>query len=156
MTRAFFIAFICFASSLLANVTVYFNYAVFSSPTAKPYLETYLTISGNTVKYLPISGGNQASINITWRILKGADASKEIVKTSSYNLLSPKVTDSLQIPSFIDNQRFSLPNGQYILEFTIIDNAIPDKKTTHTEKIAIDFKRDKKIYSSDIQILESF
>jgi GWxTD domain-containing protein len=156
MTRAFFIAFICLASSLLANVTVYFNYAVFSSPTAKPYLETYLTISGNTVKYSPVNGGNQASVNISWRILKGTDATKEIVKTSSYNLLSPKVSDSLQMPSFIDNQRFSLPNGQYTLEFTIIDNAFPDKKTTHSEKITIDFKRDKKIYSSDIQILESF
>ena len=156
MSRAFFIAFICLTSSLLANVTVYFNYAVFSSPAAKPYLETYLTISGNTVKYLPVSGGNQASVNITWRILKGIGATKEIVKTSSYNLLSPKVSDSLQMPSFIDNQRFSLPNGQYTLEFTIIDNAIPDKKTTHSEKIIIDFKRDKKIYGSDIQILESF
>ena len=101
---------------------------------------------------MPVNGGYQASANITWKILKGT----EIIKTSSYNLLSPKVGDSLQMPSFIDNQRFSLANGQYTLEFIIIDNAIPDKKTTHSEKITINFNRDQKIYNSDIQILESF
>ena len=152
MIRFLFILLVCLSSSLIANVTVYFSYAVFSSPTAKPYLETYLTLSGNTVKYMPVNGGYQASANISWKILKGI----EVIKTSSYNLLSPKVSDTLQMPSFIDNQRFSLANGQYILEFTIIDNAIPDKKTTHSEKITIDFNRNQKIYSSDIQILESF
>ena len=118
MIRFLFILLVCLSSSLIANVTVYFSYAVFSSPTAKPYLETYLTLSGNTVKYMPVNGGYQASANISWKILKGI----EVIKTSSYNLLSPKVSDTLQMPSFIDNQRFSLANGQYILEFTIIDN----------------------------------
>ncbi len=152
MIRFLFICLVCLSSSIIANVTVYFNYATFSSPSAKPYLETYLTISGNTVKYKPITGSYQANINISWRILKGT----EVIKSSNYNLLSPKVSDSLQMPSFIDNQRFSLSNGQYVLEFTIIDNAIPDKKTTHSEKININFNRNQKICNSDIQILESF
>lgn len=152
MIRFLFITLVCFSSAVLANVTVYFNYAVFSSPSAKPYLETYLTLSGNSVKFMPVSGGYQANVNISWKILKGT----ELIKSSSYNLLSPIVHDSLQMPSFIDNQRFSLLNGQYNLEFTIIDNAIPNKKTTHTEKITINFNRDKKIYNSDIQVLESY
>lgn len=140
-------------SSLTASVTVYFNYATFFNPSTKPYLETYLTISGNTVKYTPSKKGSyQASVNITWKISKGLD----VVKSSNYNLLSPTSTDTLQKPSFIDNQRFALANGEYLLEFTIIDNAFPEKKTTHSEKISINYHQDKKIQSSDIQILESY
>ncbi len=150
--------FICLALILCAsligvsNVTVYFNYGVFNSVNSKSFLETYMTISGNSVKYLPKALGLQASVTISWKISKGT----EVVKKLSYNLLSPKSTDSLNLPSFIDSQRFFLPNGDYTVEFEIIDNAFPEQKTTHTEKIKILFNRDKRIDASDIQILESF
>jgi len=142
-----FLVFHCFSS-----VTVYFNYGVFATNSSKPYLETYLTFSGNTVKYLKSNAGYQASVNISWKILKGS----EIVKTSSYNLMSPKVNDTLNFPSFIDNQRFALENGNYTLELAVSDNAHPDQKTYHSQPIVISIKREKKVYSSDIQILESF
>lgn len=152
MKRFLSILLITLCYSLFSNVTVYFNYNVFNTLNSKPYLETSLTISGNSVKFSPVSGGKQASVNISWRILKGA----ELVKSSNYNLMSPTVTDTLHLPSFIDNQRFSLDNGIYDLELVIADNAFPDKKTTHKQKIIIDIKREKKIYASDIQVLESF
>lgn len=141
-----------FYKSVFSTITVYFNYGVFNTSNNKPYLETYLTISGNSVKFSPVAGGLQANVNISWKIFKGS----EVVKSSNYNLLSPIITDSLQSPSFIDNQRFSLENGQYNLELIITDNAYPDKKTTYAQKINISFNRDKKIYNSDIQILESY
>ena len=141
-----------FHKSVFSIITVYFNYGVFNTSNNKPYLETYLTISGNSVRFSPVADGFQANVNISWKIFKGA----EIVKSSNYNLLSPVVKDSLQLPSFIDNQRFSLENGQYNLELVITDNAHPDQKTSHAQKINISFNRDKKIYNSDIQILESY
>ncbi len=141
-----------FLKVAFSNITVYFNYSVFNTSNSKPYLETYLTISGNTVRFLPTTGGYQASINISWKILKGT----ETVKASNYNLMSPKASDTLRLPSFIDSQRFSLDNGQYSIELIVTDNANPEKKTTHSEKIAILFKREKKVYNSDIQILESY
>ncbi len=151
--RLFLLSFISIASSVLGNVTVYFNYGAFFTPNSKPYIETYLTISGNTVRYKSLKTNNyQASVNITWKISQGA----EIIKSANYNLLSPLTLDTINKPSFIDNQRFSLANGDYIMEFTIIDNAYPDKKTSYSEKLHIDFKRDKKIQGSDIQILESY
>lgn len=143
---------VLFFSSVFANITVYFNYGVFNTSTSKPYLETYLTVSGNTVKFLRTGAGHQASVNIAWKILKG----EEVVKSSTYNLMSPLASDTLHLPSFIDNQRFSLDNGQYVLELVVTDNADPEKKSTHSEKITILMNRDKKIYNSDIQILESF
>ena len=152
MKHVFSLLFVLISGILFSNVTAYFNYALFNTASAKPYLETYLTISGNSVRFLPVSGGYQASVNISWKILKGT----EVVKSSSYNLMSPVTSDSSKTPSFIDDQRFALENGQYTLELVIMDNAFPDKKMTHSEKITILFKRDKQIYSSDIQIVESY
>src|ERR1700741_4884295 len=152
MKRFLVIFLVCAFNALFSNVTVYFNYGVFNTLSSKPYLETYLTVSGNSVRFLPVAGGYQASVNISWKILKGSD----IVKSSSYNLMSPVVTDTLKEPSFIDNQRFPLENGLYTLELTVADNANPDKKRMHSENILIKFNRDKQIYNSDIQILESF
>ena len=139
-------------STVFANITVYFNYGIFNTSNSKPYLETYLTISGNSVKFKSVDGGYQASINVSWKILKGT----ETIKASTYNVLSPKASDTLHLPSFIDSQRFPLDNGQYTLELVVMDNTNPDKKTTHVEKINVLFKREKKAYNSDIQILESF
>jgi GWxTD domain-containing protein len=147
----FFIT-ILLTNNVFSNITVFFNYGVFNTSNNKPYLETYLTISGNTVKFSPVSGGYQASINIAWKILNG----KEIVKESKYNLLSPLALDTLKLPSFIDNQRFLLQNGEYTLELVVTDNSSPEIKTTHSEKIIIALNREKRVYNSTIQILESF
>lgn len=143
---------VLFFNAAFSNITVYFNYGVFNTGNSRPYLETYLTVSGNTVKFLPTNAGHQASVNIAWKILKGS----EVVKASNYNLISPLATDTMHLPSFIDNQRFSLDNGQYVIELVVTDNANPERKSTHSEKINILLNRDKKIYNSDIQILESF
>lgn len=151
--RHFILVFsILLSHTVFSNITVYFNYGVFSTTGSKPYLETYLTISGNSVKFLPSKGGLQASVNISWKILKGS----EVVKSSNYNLMSPLASDTLHLPSFIDCQRFSLDNGKYTLELIVLDKANPEGKSYHTETITILFNRDKKVYSSDIQVLESF
>lgn len=152
MRQLLSIFFLTLCHCVFSNITVYFNYNIFNTLNSRPYLETSLTISGNSVKFLPVNGGLQASVNISWRILKGT----EVVKSSAYNLMSPKTTDTLHLPSFIDNQRFSLENGTYTLELIIADNASPDQKTVHKQKIVIDLKRDQKIYSSEIQALESY
>ena len=151
--RILFLFFALFSSIIsISSVKVYFNYGVFNSMHSNPYLETYLTISGNSVKYLPKKSGLQASVTLTWEIFK----ENAVVKKLSYNLWSPIAKDSSSFPSFIDNQRFSLPNGQYTLKFSVIDNAFPNAITTHTENITVLFLRDKKIETSDIQALESY
>ena len=152
MRQFLFFITVLLSNAVFSNITVYFNYGVFNTGNNKPYLETYLTISGNTVKFSPVSGGYQANVNISWKILKG----KDVVKESKYNLMSPLAIDTLHLPSFIDNQRFSLDNGQYTLELVVTDNANPEKKSIHAEKITIALNRDNKVYNSNIQILESF
>lgn len=152
MRHFLFIFSVLFCNTIFSNITVYFNYGVFNTAHSKPFMETYLTVSGNSVKFIPVKDGYQASVNISWKILKGA----ELIKASNYNLLSPIAADTFHLPSFIDNQRFSLDNGQYTIELVVTDNANPEKKSMHSEKINILLKREKKIYNSDIQILESY
>lgn len=152
MKSLFSVFFSVLCHSLFSNVTVYFNYNIFNTISSKPYLETSLTIAGSSVKFLPVAGGRQASVHVSWRILKNT----EVVKSSGYNLMSPTVNDTLNLPSFIDNQRFALDNGIYELELSIADNAFPDKKTTHKQQIVIDLKRERRIYTSEIQVLESY
>lgn len=152
MKKYLFLFLVLFCKVMLSNVVVYFNYGLFNTPSNKPYLETYLTITGNSVKYTPVDGGYQASVNILYTIKKGDD----MIKASKYNLLSPITHDTLNLPSFIDNQRFQLPNGKYTLELEVFDNAMPEPKTTYKGELNILFNRDKKIASSSIQILESF
>jgi GWxTD domain-containing protein len=152
MRQFLFFITILFFNPVFSNITVYFNYGVFNTSNNKPYLETYLTISGSSVKFLPVSGGYQANVNVSWKIWKG----KDMVTESKYNLMSPVATDTIQLPSFIDNHRFPIENGKYELELTITDNANPLQKSAYSEKINVSFFRDKKVYNSDIQILESF
>lgn len=152
MKTLLFSVLLLLATAINANVGVYFNYAIFSTSSANPYLETYLTITGKSVRYNPYEKGYQANVNISWKIFKDT----VLVKQSQYNLFSPVANDTLSKPSFIDNQRFSLPNGKYKLELVIIDNNSLNSKTSHTENFTIDISRDKKIAMSDIQILESF
>lgn len=152
MRQFLFLCSVLLSSTIYSNITVYFNYAVFNTTNDKPYLETYLTILGNSVKFLPVSGGKQANVNISWKISK----ENKLVRESNYNLMSPLATDTLRLPSFIDNQRFSLDNGEYNVELTITDNANPSSKSSHSQKIMISLVRDKKVFNSDIQILESF
>lgn len=152
MTRFFTIILLFLSTWVFSNVTVYFNYGIFNTLNSSPYLETYLTIAGQSVKFSPTEGGYQASVNVSWKIFKGAD----LVKAHNYNLMSPKTTDTLQKPSFIDNQRFSLENGEYLLELVVTDNANKESKAVHKEKIKIDLKRAQRVYNSDIQVLESF
>lgn len=152
MRQFLFFTAILFFNTVFSNITVYFNYGVFNTNNNKPYLETYLTVSGNSVKFLPASGGYQANVNISWKIWKG----KDMVTEAKYNLMSPIASDTLNLPSFIDNHRFPIENGQYVLELVVTDNSNPLQKSSYTEKINVLLNRDKKVYTSDIQILESF
>lgn len=152
MKTLFFLLALILPGALMPNVIVYFNYGLFSTPSSKPYLETYLTITGNTVRYMPVKDGYQASVNISYTIKKG----NEIVKTSKYNLLSPLSKDSTSRPGFIDDQRFQLDNGTYSLELEIYDVNAPEKKSTFRDNITINFSRTKKISASSIQVLESY
>ena len=101
------------------NLSAYFSFCTFDIPGQSPYLESYLNVVGNTVKFIPAENNFlKGQIEIQW-IIKSGD---KIVHVDKYNLISPNVkeNDSL-IPDFIDQQRLKLEKGTYDIELSIRD-----------------------------------
>ena len=150
-TIIFLLVFITF-SSFGSNLKAYFTYCTFSSPEVGPYLETYLSVHGNSAIYKKTKNNTfQSTIEITL-IFKQGD---EIKKFKKYNLLSPEVTDSLsEKVNFMDQQRISLPNGQYEFEITIKDLYTDEPPFKSTQILTVNYPMDK-IGISDIELVES-
>lgn len=136
-----------------AAVTAYLTHAVFEDPGQGPYLETYLSVIGSSLKTQKnMNGKYQSAVEIAIRFIQN----EEIKAAKKYVLHSPESNDTLRLPNFIDQQRFSLPNGDYVLEVTIQDKNDTDLKPFLTkESIHIDIPSDQ-VALSTIQSLESY
>jgi GWxTD domain-containing protein len=135
------------------NIEAYFNYCTFQSPQSGPYIETYLSIIGNSLLYKKNDGNKKAELEITI-IFRQND---EIADFKKFVLTGPYVSDTLDIyPNFIDQQRFSLPSGNYEIDIEIVDLNNPVKKKFFwSEPVEINFPPEK-ISISDVQLIESF
>jgi len=128
-------------------------YAKFFAPTKGPYIETYLSVVGNTVEYLKNENGSfQGKIEVTMIFSKDGN----VVNFDKYELLSPEVADTLETNfNFLDQQRFSLVNGVYEFEIQIRDLNSANAPFKSIQTIEINFPEDK-IAVSGIELLESF
>jgi len=135
------------------NLNAFFSHCTFSQPGKEPYVETYLTIAGNSVVLAKNKENNlQGKIEIQW-VYKQGD---KIVHFDKYNLLSPVVTDtSKPIQDFVDQQRVPLPNGDYTLELKITDKNSSSQGFNLTQPVSINYPQNK-INISDIELLESY
>jgi GWxTD domain-containing protein len=137
------------ASGLSALLT----YCSFSTPDNKPYVETYLSVLGNTASFKKNASGKfQASIEIGITFSQGT----VISAYKKYTLLSPELTDTLTKPNFIDQQRFNLDNGEYMMELFVLDkNKQGAKAFSKKEAIKINFPPET-VTISGIELLESY
>ena len=89
----------------------FFTYSVFNSTETGPYVETYLSTIGKTAVFSKNENGKyQADIGVTIVFKQNG----KVIKFKKFNLKSPEVLDSLlSKPNFLDQQRFSLKNGEY-------------------------------------------
>ncbi len=135
------------------NLTAYFSYALFNNPGSDPYVETYLSIAGNSVKFKKnASGKYQGEVEIGMLFLQG----QTIKASKKYVLSSPEAADTTQLPGFTDQQRISLPNGDYDLEIFLADKNASSLKPVHIkQKVSVNFTADK-VMLSNIQLIESF
>ena len=128
-------------------------YSNFYSPSEGPYFETYLSVVGSSVVFTKNETGKfQGTIEVTMIFTKDS----VVVNYDKYELLSPEVADTTAIDfNFLDQQRFSLPNGVYDYEIQIrdINSKSPPFKTTQT--IEIEFAEDE-ISISGIELIESY
>ncbi len=141
------------AISAPRGLGAYLSFASFNIPGEKPYLETYLEVLGNTIVYKKIASGKfQGSIQVTM-IIKQDSVIRDFRK---YELFSPEVDDTTAVGiNFIDQQRFSLPNGLYSIDLSIADMNVSRKPLVISYPVSIDFPSDK-FSVSGIQLVESF
>lgn len=153
--KIFFCAMFLFLhlSIYASGLSAYFSYSTFSSPQIGPYVETYITVVGESVKFLKNTNGKfQGTLDVTL-LFKQNDSVKAIQK---YNLKSRESDDSIiGRANFIDQQRFVLANGVYDFEIQIADKNVNAKPYKWSQKISIDIPSDK-IAVSDIELLESY
>jgi len=144
----FFLPFVMEARNLWAFMT----YSTFNSPDG-PYIETYLTVAGNSVKYnRTISGKFQATVNILITFKQNA----EIKAFKKYELNSPEIDDTTQVNyEFLDEQRFLLPNGTYDFELQISDKNKSVQPAPFSQSVVVDFPSDKPVFSG-IQLVKSY
>lgn len=146
----FFILF--FTTKNASSIDVFYKLASFNIPKQGPFIETYMTIAGQSILFKKVAGGYQSAVSVN--ILISNDQNK-IVQAKKYNLNGPVFKDTMDIPAFIDTQRFPLASGAYTLELTVTDLNFeqPPFKLTQVFKIKY---ADYPIQASSIQLLESY
>ncbi|HHN47331.1 MAG TPA: GWxTD domain-containing protein [Bacteroidales bacterium] len=144
-------ALICTALAFAETPRAFFAYNTFLSPDNGPYLETYLQFDASSLKFIEnLQNEFQAAVGV----LLVFKQDEQIVEFSKHELRSPAITDTTEVFfSFLDQQRFLLPNGDYTLEITINDLNTESDPTVHTENISINLLPDT-ITLSSIQLAE--
>lgn len=140
--------------SFANGVKAYLHHTTFFSPSQGPFIETYLSVIGNSVVFTKKGNGKFQS---TIEVLISFKQKDSVITDRKYDLLSPEVDDTLgAFPNFIDQQRFTLTNGEYDFEITISDkNNNTGKPFTNRQKVSINFPTDQASIS-DIQLLELY
>jgi len=135
------------------NVQADLNYTVFNVPDKGPFIETYLSVTGETVIYKKNDNGLfQGNIEVTFIFRQ----QNEIKEYDKYQLFSPEVQDTSTIDfSFIDQQRYFIPQGDYEMEIIISDMNAEKKPFSAIQPVSIHFD-DNNINFSGIQLIKSF
>jgi GWxTD domain-containing protein len=134
------------------NIQAYLNFTVFNVPGQSPFIETYLSVSGESVAYVVNDNGQlQGSIEVTFIFRQQG----EIKDFDKYQLLSPEIMDTSYIDfSFIDQQRYFIPQGVYEMEIIITDLNTDQKPFSAIQPVEINFDAEK-ICFSGIQLVKS-
>jgi len=150
---AIFLGLISLGNAQAVNLRAYLSYASFVSPQDGPYVETYISVVGNSVVYHKNENGKfQSAIQVTM-IFKQDSVIRAFKK---YELLSPETMDTTSINfNFLDQQRFLLPNGKYNLEISIADKYTDRLPFKITEPLEIKYPSEK-INFSGIELIDSF
>ncbi len=149
---ALFLASFFAGNSEAKNLWAFLTYSTFNSPEG-PYIETYLTVAGNSVRYIKKENGKfVATVNILMTFKQNND----IKAFKKYELNSPEIEDTIKNNfEFLDEQRFSVPNGNYDFELQISDKNNEIKPTPLTQPVIVDFPENAPSVSG-IQLVQSY
>lgn len=143
LTLALLAAGLAFGQEAERHLSAIFSYAIFDDTEGSPYVETYLSFDGNSLNYSLLDNGRaQATIDILLTVRRG----DSVVHMKKYNLNSPASQlpegsgwEECDMPSFLDLQRFALPNGIYTMELSLKDRLSKGGPLEVSEQLLIDF-----------------
>jgi len=136
-----------------SDLQAYYYYAPFYNSTVGNYIETYLTVIGNSAVFVKNENGKyQATIEVTM-LFNQEGTVKEFRK---FNLKSPEVNDTLSKPNFIDLQRIDLKEGNYNFEMKIKDLHSANSKEFVFHDIIMVLHNVSEIEISGVEFLEKY
>lgn len=140
------------ALSLAGNLRANLSFCTFWSPQDGPYIETYLSVEGQSLRWQKVADGFQATVEVTM-IFKQDD---KVANFGKYALHSPVLQDTSATDiNIIDQQRFSLPGGEYTFEITLKDMQSDSGIIRHEQLLSIAFP-DKNVAFSGIELLDNY
>lgn len=161
MKRLFVILVLVFAAAVghaqmkAKRLKSYLSTTTYCAPGITPYVENAIAFESRSATYKEFEPGKfKATVEITTVFRRSSDS--VVCNFSKVALDSPVVTDTANISgAFIDQQRFSLDNGVYEMEISVVDQnsnvALPKEKAT----VSVDFKNDMPAIS-DILLFDSY
>jgi GWxTD domain-containing protein len=135
------------------QVQALFSHAGFLMSGRNPYIETYLMVNGESVRFVKTPEGKFRG---EVEVILTASQDEKLVFADKYLLLSPESADSVHVGfNFIDQQRVQLPAGKYKLGVEVKD-AHSDAQSVKAN-IDVDLRSagDSMMYSG-IQLVESY
>ncbi len=141
----FLILFLFFVNNIF-GLDISITHSAFQYKNTK-YIEVYIQVIGNTVKYKEIQNLKQAKVDFTILIKQG----ENIINIDKF-ILSGPLSENPQ--DFIGLRRIKIEKGNYILD--IVAQDVNDKNNTfkYSEPFSIDLDKDN-ICISDIHLLAS-
>lgn len=133
------------------GLEAYFTYGVYNAPNIKPYVETYLTITGRSINWEKSPSGPKSSIEITmvlWQDTTIISYSKEIINETLKSDSLMKTSDLTYL------QRLEAGEGKYRIQLKLDDLNDTIKPTETGTFIDISFPKDSTCISS-IMIVKS-
>ena len=150
----FFTFFLVFVTSIFAQkLSVFIDYKSYCTPNGEPYLEITSLVSGQTVFYAP---NNQGRFEAAVRIIVQAFQGDSLINKLDYILGSELFEDSIAStkPDFGDIQNFPLPNGEYLLQFSVQDINSEVKPIYYADVAVMNYPQDD-VSISDISLYSS-
>ena len=142
------------------HLTAIFSCATFNDPNGTPYVETYFNFNGNSLAYRNIDANSwQATIEMVLTVSRH----DSVVHFKKYILSSPvtklgnvsneEAFMDYDMPNFIDMQRFSLPNGEYTLHFSLRDTLSKNNPVELDDTLVVSYSDHPQL--SSVQPMES-
>lgn len=147
--------FICMNLSVFAvgSLKSFLSYSVFYSPEKGTYIETNITVTGNSLIFKGTNKKVSATVNV---FITFSDANGKVAAGNNYNVISQTIHDTASRTNLVDVQRYFLKPGKYKMEITLLDkNAGIADKYSFSEEIEIKYTP-KQINMSDIELVDTY